>query len=90
MSRRSIDGFTEYQKCPDVTSAQTRTPMKSRLTSAIRKSRLTEQSLYIPQEKSRGVMSVPIEPERIRVISVVSGAVLLNESDIYEEYLAIQ
>lgn len=90
LSRRSIDGFTEYQKCPDVTSAQTRTPMKSRLTSAIRKSRLTEQSLYIPQEKSRGVMSVPIEPERIRVISVVSGAVLLNESKIYEEYLAIQ
>ena len=89
LSRRSINGSTEFQKCPDVTAAQTRIPMKSRLTTAIRSSRLTEQSLYIPQEREKGVLYVPVEPEMVKVISV-RGTEALADSSLYKLYRSIE
>lgn len=88
LSRRSINETTEFQKCPDVTAATSRIPMKSRLIKAIRESRLTEQSLYIPQEKDRNVLFVPVEPERIHIISN-GGTVPLLQSSLYKEFLEI-
>ena len=85
LSRRSIDGTSEYQRCPDVTAAQTRIPMKSRLITAIKSSRLTEQSLYMPQDQGRGMLYVPVEPEKVKVITM-RGMTSLKESELYQEY----
>lgn len=85
LSRRSIDGTSEHQRCPDVTAAQTRIPMKSRLITAIKSSRLTEQSLYMPQEQERGMLYIPVEPEKVKVITM-RGMTSLEESELYQEY----
>ena len=69
--------------------SQTRIPMKSRLTTAIRSSRLTEQSLYIPQEREKGVLYVPVEPEMVKVISV-RGTEALADSSLYKLYRSIE
>jgi hypothetical protein len=87
LSRRSIDGTSQHQRCPDVTAAQTRIPMKSRLITAIKSSRLTEQSLYMPQEHERGTLYVPVEPEKVTVITM-RGVTPLKESALYQEYLS--
>ena len=86
LSRRSIDGTSEHQRCPDVTASQTRIPMKSRLITAIKSSRLTEQSLYMPQEQGRGVLYVPVEPEKVKIMTM-RGMTSLKESELYKEYL---
>lgn len=88
LSRRSIDGATEHQKCPDVTAQETRIPMKCRLINAIKNSKLTEQSMYMPQDKEKGVMYVPVEPDKVTVIST-TGAVKLLDSPLYKDYLKI-
>lgn len=85
LSRRSIDGTSQHQRCPDVTAAQTRIPMKSRLITAIKSSRLTEQSLYMPQEQERGMLYIPVEPEKVKVITM-RGMTSLKESELYQEY----
>ena len=87
LSRRSIDGTSQHQRCPDVTAAQTRIPMKSRIITAIRSSRLTEQSLYMPQEQERGILYVPVEPEKVIIITV-RGMTTLKESELYHEYIS--
>lgn len=85
LSRRSIDGTTQHQKCPDVTAQETRIPMKSRVVSAIKDSQLTEQSLYMPQEKSRNVYYIPVEVEKIKIITS-NGEILLRDSQLFAEY----
>lgn len=69
LSRRSVDGDTDHKKCPDVTAPRTRIPMKSRLISAIKDSNLTEKSLYMPQEKGRNNLYVPVDPSRVIIES---------------------
>lgn len=86
LSRRSIDGTSDHQRCPDVTAAQTRIPMKSRLITAIKSSRLTEQSLYMPQEQERGVMYVPVEPEKVVIISN-GGTSTLKQSQLFRTFM---
>lgn len=88
LSRRSIDGTTVYQKCPDVTAQETRIPMKCRLINSIKNSRLTEQSMYMPQDKEKGVMYVPLEPERVKILSTI-GEVCLLDSILFKDYLRI-
>jgi len=75
VSRRATD-------VPDVTAPQTRIPMKSRVIAAIRESRLTEQSLYMPQEKERGMLYVPIEADRVKVVTN-HGIEPLMDSDLF-------
>jgi len=88
LSRRSIYGDSEFQRCPDVTLPANRIPMKSRLCTAIRSSKLTEQSLYLPQEKGRNDLYIPIEPERVKVITH-DRMENLAASGLYKAFLAI-
>lgn len=89
LSRRSVDGGTDYRRCPDVTAPQTRIPMRSRLCSAIKASRLTEQSLYLPHDRRRGEVYVPLESERIQVMDHCGNVCTFKESVLYRDYYSI-
>ncbi|MCQ2146801.1 MAG: hypothetical protein MJZ16_04710 [Bacteroidales bacterium] len=84
VSRRSIDGETLYQKCPDVTAPQTRIPMKSRVITALKSTPLTEQSLYYPQEKAGETMYIPLEAERVSIVTI-GGEYPLAKSSLYND-----
>lgn len=88
LSRRSTDGDSEFKRCPDVTASQTRIPMRSRLSTAIKASPLTEQALYLPQQLGKGKLHVPLEPERIQVMDSSGSIRSLRDSVLYKEYFA--
>ncbi len=44
-----------------MTQPQTRIPMKSRLSTAIKSSSISEKSLYLPQEKVKNALGVPVD-----------------------------
>lgn len=82
---------TRQVDIPEVWIPESRIPMRSRVAAAINDSVIAKhsslQSVYLPEDITRGFLHVQIEPERVFIDSR-TGSRPLMESDLYRRYVA--